>query len=64
MDKVKVLFLAANPAGMRRLALDEEVRAIEAKIRASKYRDALELISRWAVRPGAVSPFPPIIRLS
>jgi hypothetical protein len=51
MDKIKVLFLAANPAGTSPLGLDEEVREIEAKIRASEYRDALELITKWAVRP-------------
>jgi hypothetical protein len=51
MDKVKVLFLAANPSGTPRLTIDEEIRGITAKVRASEYRDALELISRWAVRP-------------
>jgi len=28
MDKIKVLFLAANPANTNRLKLDEEIRAI------------------------------------
>jgi hypothetical protein len=51
MDKVKVLFLAANPAGTQPLKLDEEIRRITAKVRSSDYRDSLELISRWAVRP-------------
>src|SRR3954468_4379061 len=51
MDKVKVLFLAANPAGTQPLQLDEEIRQITAKVRASEHRDSLELISRWAVRP-------------
>jgi hypothetical protein len=51
MDKVKVLFLAANPAGTQPLKLDEEIRQITAKIRAAEYRDSLELVSRWAVRP-------------
>src|SRR3954464_4047080 len=51
MDKVKVLFLAANPAGTQPLKLDEEVRQITAKVRASEHRDSLELITRWAVRP-------------
>src|SRR4051795_12690794 len=51
MNKVKVLFLAANPAGTRPLQLDEEIRQITAKIRAAEYRDSLELVSRWAVRP-------------
>ena len=51
MDKVKVLFLAANPAGTQPLKLDEEIRQITAKVRASEHRDSLELVSRWAVRP-------------
>jgi len=33
------------------LRLDEEVREITSKIRASKFRDSIELVSEWAVRP-------------
>jgi len=51
MDKVKVLFLAANPGGTQPLKLDAEIRQITAKVRAAEYRDSLELVSRWAVRP-------------
>jgi hypothetical protein len=51
VDKCRVLFLAANPAGTTPLALDHEIREIEDKIRKSEYRDTLELISKWAVRP-------------
>jgi hypothetical protein len=51
MAKVKVLFLAANPAGTVPLKLDEEIRQITAKVRASEHRDSLELVSQWAVRP-------------
>jgi hypothetical protein len=51
MAKVKVLFLASNPLAQSRLALDEEIRAIAAQIRSADHRDALELISGWAVRP-------------
>jgi tetratricopeptide (TPR) repeat protein len=51
IPKIKILFLAANPAGTKPLMLDEEIRQITAKIRASEYRDSLEPISRWAVRP-------------
>jgi tetratricopeptide (TPR) repeat protein len=51
MDKVRVLFLAANPAGTPPLKLDEGIRQITAKVRAAEYRDSLELVSRWAVRP-------------
>ncbi|MCI5158241.1 MAG: CHAT domain-containing protein [Candidatus Electrothrix sp. AUS1_2] len=48
--KIKVLFLAANPSGTARLQLDEEIRQITAKIRASEHRDALDVVSRFAVR--------------
>src|SRR4051812_18998986 len=51
MNKIKVLFLAANPAGTLPLTLDEEIRQITAKVRASEHRDSLELVSRRAVRP-------------
>jgi class 3 adenylate cyclase len=48
---IRVLFLAANPVGTAALRLDEEIREITAKIRAADHRNALELHSRWAVRP-------------
>lgn len=51
MVKIKTLFLAANPVGTDPLKLDEEIRAINEKITASEYRDSLELVSNWAVRP-------------
>jgi CHAT domain-containing protein len=51
MDKIKILFVSANPAGTQQLKLDEEAREIEAKIRAAEHRDSLELITKWAVRP-------------
>jgi tetratricopeptide (TPR) repeat protein len=51
MDKIKVLFLAANPTETAQLKLDEEIRSITQKIRASEYRDSLKLISAWAVHP-------------
>jgi len=50
MAKIKVLFLASDPFKQNALALDEEIRAITAKIRAAEYRDTLELVSAWAVR--------------
>ena len=43
--------MAANPYDTAHLKLDEEVRTITNKIRAAEYRDSLELISAWAVRP-------------
>lgn len=50
MNKVKTLFLAAYPDASP-LTLDEEIRAIMQKIRASEYRDSMDLVSAWAVRP-------------
>jgi hypothetical protein len=45
------LFVAANPLNLGRLRLDEEMRDITARIRASEHRDSVELISAWAARP-------------
>jgi Tfp pilus assembly protein PilF len=49
-NMMKVLFLAANPAGTTPLALDEEIRKIDAKIQGARHRDQLTLLSHWAVR--------------
>src|SRR5262245_1799251 len=54
MAKVKVLFLAANPNGTPQLRIEEEIRRIGVKLRATEYRDSLELVSRPAVRPDDV----------
>lgn len=51
MNKIKVLFLAANPLKDNYLKLDVEVRSITEKIRASEHRDSLQLIAALAVRP-------------
>jgi hypothetical protein len=51
MDKIKILFFSGNPEGTTPLKLDEEAREIQTKVRAAEYRDSLELITRWAVRP-------------
>ena len=50
MPKIKALFLAANPQKTVRLALDEEIRSVEQVMRASQYRDTIELKSAHAVR--------------
>ena len=50
-DTIRVLFLAANPHDTGRLALDREMREIQAAIRDSRYRDTIALVSQWAVRP-------------
>jgi hypothetical protein len=49
--QMKVLFLAANPSSSSRLALGEEARAIEKKVRDAKHRDLVTVQTRWAVRP-------------
>jgi hypothetical protein len=49
--KTTILFLAANPDGVSKLALDRECRAIREKIRACDFPKSLELRSEWAVRP-------------
>lgn len=49
--KIKILFLSANPRDTNALFLDEEVRAIEERIRATEYRESIEFITKWAVRP-------------
>lgn len=51
-DLITVLFLASNPTDQKQLRLDEEMRAIQQKVRASEYREAIRLTSRWAVRTG------------
>ena len=50
-ERICVLFLAANPLDQQQLRLDEEVREIAEMIRKSEHRDAVQLESRWAVRP-------------
>jgi WD40 repeat protein len=51
MKKHTILFLAANPLGTDRLALDQEARAILAELERSGHRDQFELVTRWAAQP-------------
>ena len=51
MGKIKILFLAANPIATNPLQLGREAREIEEKLRGTKERDKLELITKWALRP-------------
>ena len=53
-SQMKILLLAANPTTSTRLSIDEEVRAIEEKVGSSKLRDAVQLRSQWATRPGDI----------
>ena len=50
-ETITVLLLAANPLDQAELRLDEEVRSIGEMIRKAEHRDAVRLVSRWAVRP-------------
>jgi hypothetical protein len=47
---IKILFLASNPIDTAQLRLDEEVRAIDERLRRSNYRDNFQLEQHWAVR--------------
>jgi len=49
-NKIKILFLAANPSDTARLRLDEEFHSIDRALRAAEFRDRFELESHWAVR--------------
>jgi CHAT domain-containing protein len=49
-DKIRILFLAANPINISHLRLDEEAREIEQHIELGSARDRFELIQQWAVR--------------
>jgi len=51
MKKHTILFLAANPIGTDRLALDREAREIRVALERSGYRDRFELVTRWAAKP-------------
>src|SRR4029079_9429361 len=44
-----ILFLAANPSGTTRLALEEECAAIERELRRTTGSDDFDFRSRWAV---------------
>ena len=49
--KINILFLAANAKSTSRLTIDEEMHAIEQKVRASKHREVLVFQTAWAVQP-------------
>lgn len=44
-----ILFLAANPCGMSRLALDQECAAIERELRLAAHAGTLAFMAKWAV---------------
>ncbi len=51
MRKLSILFLAANPSGTDRLALDREARAIQVELERSRWRNRFEFVTRWAAEP-------------
>jgi hypothetical protein len=51
LTKHTILFLAANPLGTDRLALDQEARSIQVALERSGHRDRFELVTRWAAQP-------------
>jgi WD40 repeat protein len=50
-NKHVILFLAANPSGTDRLALDREARSIHAELKRSGFRDRFDFVTRWAAEP-------------
>ncbi|HEX8106157.1 MAG TPA: hypothetical protein VF516_00455 [Kofleriaceae bacterium] len=50
--KHTILFLAANPAGTDRFALDREAHDIHAELERSGHRDRFELVDRLLRRAG------------
>jgi WD domain, G-beta repeat/CHAT domain len=46
-----ILFLAANPLGTDRVALDREARDIQVELERSGQRDRFEFVTRWAAEP-------------
>jgi hypothetical protein len=46
-----ILFLAANPTGTARLAVDREAREIQSELARSGGRARFELVTRWAAEP-------------
>ena len=51
-NKITILFLAANPVDQRQLAVEEEMRAIDAALVGARFREMFDLRSAWAVRYG------------
>lgn len=49
MAKHLILFIAAEPAGADRLAIDDECAAIERELSMAHHRDDFEFRSKWAV---------------
>jgi len=55
MNKIKILFLTADPSDVTRLRLGQEVRDIRERLQLSKHRDKFLLETRESVRPGDIT---------
>ena len=51
-DKIRILFLSANPWTTSRILVDKEAREIFEKLDEGNHRDRFELIKHTAIRPG------------
>jgi hypothetical protein len=51
-DKIRILFLSANPWTTSRILVDKEAREIFEKLDEGTHRDRFELIKHTAIRPG------------
>jgi len=51
-DKIRILFLSANPWTTSRILVDKEAREIFEKLEEGTHRDRFELIKHTAIRPG------------
>lgn len=56
-EKVRILFLSANPSTTGWIAVDEEAREISERIQEGPYRDKFELHQHTATRPADLQKF-------
>jgi WD40 repeat protein len=56
MARTKILFLAANPDTTTPLHAGREVRRIRERLASAAYGGSIEIVERWAVRPGDLQP--------
>ena len=52
MEKIRILFLSANPWTTSRILVDKEAREIHEKLEEGPHRDRFELVKHAATRPG------------
>lgn len=51
-ERLRILYLAANPEATERLVLGRELRGIVERLRGASHGASIEILSCWAVRPG------------